>query len=575
MYVIFCCYFFILLPRVEAATEKQLDNFSASTFGYYYIYNLTAAVSSSHHYEGGSSLQVFYSLSSGAYGEVFRSYGTNTLDLSFFPDYLSLYVRGQATQHPQFRFMLYEDNDMDGNPFESGEDIFEFTNNTILSNTVWTEVVMPYSSFTKFGGGTGTLNLNRIYAWRIYLYNPTASPITGTVYFDNLRQYTTYTPPAHGNAKINGAFLQLWNDATCGACGTWSVAEWEQQFNYMKEVCIDQIVIQYSVWTNVAWYTPSGLSGVTSFPAINRIFTAAQNTHMKVYVGLYFDGEFDEISSANAAYYALLNGKNVTVIDDLWTLFGSSPAFEGWYIPQEIHDLYWQNSSDRNLLANWLQNIASYAKSKNSSKKVMIAPYFGPWKPADVVQSWYNDFLSSVPALDIVALQDGVGTFANWGMGPPLTKDPDVDVPHYFAAVKNACLAHGKIFAADIESFTDPDPRTPASITRLKSQIWEAYSHTNLIFQFAWLYMQPGFSAASQALYEQYKLYASCAHLPMNSYKHIYNLLDNYVMRINADSYLISRNPHEIIVYDYCGKKIPCRYENNILTISENFPNII
>jgi hypothetical protein len=543
---------------MNAASEKQLDNFSASTFGYYYISGVTASVSSSQSYEGGSSLQVSYMLSPGSYGEIFRSYGTNTLDLSFFPQSLSIQIKGQATQYPQFRFMLYEDNDMDGNPFEAGEDIFEFVDNTILSNTSWSYLNMTYTSFTKFGGGVGSLALNRIYAWRIYLLNTGATSISGTVYFDDLKQHTSYTPPTSGTGKINGAFLQLWNDATCGACGTWTTAQWLQQFQYMKDVCIDKIIIQYGVWNTVAWYHPSSLSGVTSYNTINNIFAAANSANMHVYVGLYFDAEFDAASASNSTYYNSLYTKNTVVIDDLWSLFGSNPSFEGWYIPQEIHDLYWQNATDLNLLSNWIQNVAAYAKSKNISKKVMIAPYFGPWKPADIVENWYNNFLAIATNLDIVALQDGAGTHANWGMGPPINKDIDVDVPAYYTAVKNACTNHSKTFAADVESFSDPDPRTPATIDRLKSQLWEAEKHTSEIYQFAWLYMQPALSSATQQLYNDYLNYTSCIPMSLNTDKNkplTYETIHNFgIKKIDDKIFEVPDDFSEVSVFDYLGR---------------------
>jgi hypothetical protein len=510
-------YFFILCIQREclALSDKQLDNFSAATFGNCFISGLTGSTSTTQFKEGVSSLKIDYNLTAGNFGEVFRGYSTNTLDLSFNPVSLSLWVKGQAAQFPQFRLMLYEDINMNGNPFDPGDEIFEFTSNTIISNTAWTQITMPYASFTKFGGGVGTLDLNRIYAWRIYLLNTTGATITGTLYLDDLRQNTSYTAPASGTAKINGAFLQLWGDNTCGFCGSWTQAQWEAQFNYMKSVCIDKVVIQYGVYNTVTWYMPSALPGVTSYNTMNTIFNAADNTGMKVYTGVYYNGEFDQTTSADPAFYNNLYFKNQTVVNEIYGLFGTRASFQGWYIPQEIHDLYWRSATDRNLLANWLQNVGNYAKSKDGTKKVMIAPFYGPWAPADYVQSWYDAVLTTATSIDIVMPQDGCGTYAGWGMGPPLNKDIDVDVPNYFNAIKNACTLHGVTFAADVETFSDPSPRAPAPIARIKSQLWEAALHTTEIYQFAWLYMQPGLSAGTQQLYDDYKRSYAPSCLPL------------------------------------------------------------
>ncbi|MBX9853347.1 MAG: DUF4434 domain-containing protein [Cytophagaceae bacterium] len=550
----------------HAASVKQLDNFSAGTFPYYYIAGLTGSTSNTQSFEGGSSLKIDYSLTASASGEVMYGHGTTTQDLSFNPVSLSIYVKGQAANYPQFKFMLYEDNDMDGNPFETGDDIFEFVSNTALSNTAWTQIDMPYASFTKFGGGSGTLDLNRIYAWRILLVNTSGAAINGTVYFDNLVQNTSYTPPVTGTATIKGAFLQLWGDNTCGFCGSWTQAQWEAQFDSMRKVCIDKVVIQYGVYTNVAWYSPSTLGGVTSYNTINNIFNAADNKGMRVYVGLFFDGEFSAASSANAATYTTLYNKNQTVINDIWTLFGTRSSFEGWYVPQEIHDLYWKTAADRNLLANWLQNVGNHAKSKSALKKIMIAPFYGPWAPADYVQTWYNNLLSVATTIDIVVPQDGCGTYANWGMGPPLNKDLDVDVPYYYAAIKAACDLNGVEFGADVESFSDPSPRVPASIGRLKSQIWEASRFTTEIYEFAWMYMQPGFTAASQQLYNDYKAYTSCNVLSLdlpdyNGTLREDNSLNVYTNTAGESFHIFIEDkigfaPKKIMIADLSGKEI-------------------
>jgi hypothetical protein len=499
---------------LRATSYKQLDNFSAATIGYYYTAGVGVTTSTHDFFEGGSSLQVSYNLAPSGNAEIFRSYGTNTLDLSFLSQSLSLAIKGQASQYPQLRFMLYEDLNQNGDPFEQEDDIFEFVApaNT-LNNPSWSILDMPYSAFTKFGGGSSTLDLNRIYAWRIFLENPsTGSAISGTLYFDDLRQNTTYLPPTSGTAKMTGTFLQLWNDPVCGNCGNWNQAQWEAQFDKMKAVCIDQVVVQYGVWTNVAWYSPTSLPSTTAYATLNHLFAAAEVKGIKEISGLYFEGEFEHSNSSDASYYNFLLSKNQTVIDDLWTLFGSSTAFGGWYIPQEIHDLYWRSETDKNLLANWLQNTAAYAKSKSSTAPVMIAPFFGPWAPADYTENWYNDVLAIAASVDWVVPQDGAGTFANQAMGPPHLKSLEVDVPHYLTAIKNACTAQGVTFGVDVELFSDPNPRTPASIDRVRRQLWEAGLHTTSenIFGFGWLFMQAELSSAAQELYNDYETYAAC-----------------------------------------------------------------
>ena len=61
----------------------------------------------------------------------------------------------------------------------------------------------------------------------------------------------------------------------------------------------------------------------------------------------------------------------------MYNLYGNQSNFEGWYIPQEINDLEWQTSTKRDLLANWLQQTASYAKTKDVSYEQFVKEMYG------------------------------------------------------------------------------------------------------------------------------------------------------------------------------------------------------
>ncbi len=196
----------------------------------------------------------------------------------------------------------------------------------------------------------------------------------------------------------------------------------------------------------------------------------------------------------------------LTLINEIWNLFGTSPAFAGWYIPQEIEDLNWQTNSNRNLLANWLQNVGSYAKTKDVSKEVSISPYFGPFKPADFFQQWYDSLLTTATSLTRVFLQDGMGVVYN-------KKALNVDIPNYLNALKNASDKHGVSCGATIESFSqtqgapinnNPWQADPANINRLKSQLWEESKIASRLIQFEWAYMEPSLGSANTTLYNNY-----------------------------------------------------------------------
>jgi hypothetical protein len=455
--------------------------------------------------EGISSVNASYTLSDNGSLELFRSYSSHTLDLSFAPLKLSMQVKGQGASGQVFKFMLYEDQNMDGNPFESGDEIYEFTSTTLLENSSWQLLEMPYADFTKVGGGLGTLDLNRIGAWRIVVINQSGNTVSSSFDVDALIQITTYIKPPTTATVLQGSFIQLWNDTGC-TCGQWTKSDWENEFQKMKEACLEKVIIQYGFYDNNAWYQPSSLSYATySNPTLNRIVAAAEAKGIKLYFGLFFDEGWNSSDKSSAATYSGLLAKHKQVSDELWMLFGSSPSFEGWYIPQEINDLEWQSDANRNLLANWLKDVSDDLKTKSQSKKVLVAPFFGPNRPADDLENWWNQVLTVATNIDEVAPQDGVGT---------TSKVVDVDVPLYFSAIKNACDAKGIQFAATVESFhqTDGYPintnsfaALPADIATFKDQLSEAAVHTNTLYQFEWNYMQTN----SYALYNDYKNFSA------------------------------------------------------------------
>ncbi|MFN3402464.1 MAG: DUF4434 domain-containing protein [Cytophagaceae bacterium] len=504
--------FGLFLPlTMYGQADKQLDNFSSA--GSYYTSasggTVSLSIANIAGQEGASCLKVNYNLntSSGNYLEIFRSYHTSTRDLSFSPSGISLLIRGGSRD--VFKFMLYEDINMNGNVFDSGDEVYQFSSSSALNNTSWYRLTIPFSSFVRIAGsGDGKLNLNKIGAWRIVINNGSGSTTAREIYFDDLRQHTTYIPATSGTQKLSGSFIQLWNDAGC-KCGNWTQAQWESHMQQMKNACLDKIIVQYGVYGGHSWYSPSSLSFVTSrSQTLNRMFAAAQKIGIDIYLGLYFDETWNHSAKNQASTYSNILTKHQQVINEMHALFGSHSRFKGWYIPQEINDLEWQTTTNRNLLANWLRDVAAYAKGKNAAKKVIIAPFFGPHRPADNLKAWWDYVLSVASGVDLIIPQDGVGT---------TTKDVDVDIPHYFNAIKSACVARGRQFGATIETFQQTSgwpinngtfAAVPASITRLRTQLWEAgrFAPTENLFQFEYPYMQPGLSTASQKLYDDYRL---------------------------------------------------------------------
>lgn len=501
---------------VYGQADKLLDSYTEVSNYYTSAYpsgSVTPTIDNTFSIEGASSLKIEYSLSAGIgdFVEAFRNYGTHTQDLSFMPDKLSIMVKGSSGNTELFRYWLYED--INSNGVQDAEDelwYFDAPNN-FLDHTEFQLLEMPVTGFVKFtGSGNGSLDLHRIRGFRITIQNTSAGTKSNTVYVDELLLVTGYSLQTVGDEKLGSSFIQIWNGTGCD-CGGWDQQRWEEEIDKMQDVCLNELIVQYSVYDDNAWYEPSALSYVNYTNAtLNNLFLAAEAKGFDIKLGLYFDEDWNSADKSNQSTYDLLLQKHKDVIDELYSLFGSSTSFNGWYIPQEINDLEWQNAADRDKLANWLQDISVYAHSKNATKTVMIAPFFNLWQPADLVGLWYDDVLTIASDLDAVFPQDGVGI---------TLKDVDTDMPLYFDAIKTVCDNHGVLFGATIETFLQTDgwpvngnsfAAVPGSIDRINKQIWEASEYTDQLIQFSWSYMQPDIGASQLQLYNDYQSYSSC-----------------------------------------------------------------
>lgn len=528
---------------------------------------------------GNSSMQIDYSFNSGTnyFFSSFKNYGTTVKDWSLLPNKFSLRHK-EGTNKTVLKIRLWEDINRNG-ALDSQDEIYQSTESIITGQSSWTVSDFIISNFVKISGnGNSLLDLNRIRGWDIVIQNNSGQAHSGRVLIDEFILNSTYTPPINNGGKITGSFTQLWNTAGC-SCGQWTLQQWKDEFQKMKDACMTTFVVQYGVYNNLSWYSPSSLSFVIyKETTLNKIFQAAEAKGINIYVGLYFDETWNSSSKTASSTYSLLLTKQQQVITEIWNLFGNSPSFKGWYIPQEINDLEWQTNPAKSLLFDWVQSIASWAHSKNTSKPVMIAPFFNLWMPSDLLKTWYTELFQAAPDLDQVFPQDGVGI---------TLKNVYYDVPLFYSKIKEACGENGVQFGATVESFQQLTgwpidngsfSATSANINRLKAQLWETKVHSPVeIIQFEWSYMQPSLGTANSTLYNNYLSYtfSYCTITAISGDKtndpnqiSLYPNPAHTHFNIKISSEIILKDAM-IKIYDVCGKEIRAFSINNSETIIE------
>lgn len=458
--------------------------------------------------EGSGSFEIRYSFSGNTTEQesvyIQQSGGDYRSDLSFHPLALSIWVKGNKNNKGTFRFMLIQDTDMftqDALHDKERWQFFEYVDKEVLTKEEWTRVVMPYEAFTFAKGrdmGYNKLVLNRLEGYRIEVTNDDGATCSGSFCIDNLEQLTSYTPEFRGTPKFSSVFIQLNR--------VYENTDWDKEFEASREVGIDTWIIQYAegfddrTEEKSSFYAPTKLPWVAKqYDIMNRMFEAAERNGMKLIVGLY-PGDYSKKDTTTPEQYEFLIERNKQVFDELFSLWGNHPNLAGWYITEEFHDgsypVGWQQEPALSMLANYLQTVAAYVKSK-SSKEVSIAPALWRGMPADLCGEWFGKIFAQTPDIDVLYLQD---------IGGRCLVDFDVDLPNWFAEIKKACDANGVIFGVDVESFKScwcPDISMRAkSWDELEEQLRVAGMFTEHITNFSWATFRPGTDT-----YEGYKKY--------------------------------------------------------------------
>jgi hypothetical protein len=211
---------------------------------------------------GAASLQINYTFNAGSnyFFTVLKNYSTTVKDWSFNTTGFSLRHKGGNNQSI-LKFRLWEDINRNGSN-DNEDEVYMCSTAINAGSSTWVTSNFDLANFIKItGNGNGILDLNRIRAWDIVIENSGINASNGIILLDELLLNSSYTAPADNGAKLSGSFVQLWNSAGC-ACGQWTTQQWKDEFQKMKDACMTTFVVQYSVYNDLSWYSPSNISNV-------------------------------------------------------------------------------------------------------------------------------------------------------------------------------------------------------------------------------------------------------------------------------------------------------------------------
>ena len=194
----------------------------------------------------------------------------------------------------------------------------------------------------------------------------------------------------------------------------WGPKEWRKDFQAMKAVGIDTVIlIRCGLERFIAYPSDYLIEQVGCYrPPVDLVelfLTLADEFQMAFYFGTY-----DPKHSAPERIPKILD-INLHVIDEAWKRYSAHPSFKGWYLSMEF-------CRSRMDIVEMDNSLGRHAKALSGNLPVMISPYIdgkkavgnnGALTKEDYVtveqhfREWKDMLAGAQGAIDTVAFQDG------------------------------------------------------------------------------------------------------------------------------------------------------------------------
>lgn len=241
---------------------------------------------------------------------------------------------------------------------------------------------------------------------------------------------------------------------------------------------MEHVILQYAAVEATHLYYPSELDFLQDTQYKNnqlfpKSIEAAKTAGTKIWLGLYYNGE-NWYTPPTAKQLDTLTSRNLKVLEEIHSLYGSESVIKGVYIPQEIARYYWDSlrndATPEMLTEHFLKPVTEAAQAKGW--KVMAAPFYNQnLETSEKLQSFFEELFAAGFKPDIIAAQDGIG--AN---DAGKLHAETATVGNYERALAQACKKYNIEFWVDMELFRTDDSHALADKARLSAQIDTAYA---------------------------------------------------------------------------------------------------
>jgi uncharacterized protein DUF4434 len=309
-------------------------------------------------------------------------------------------------------------------------------------------------------------------------------------------------------ARLHGTFIQLLR-----ANAAWDEATWRDVFSSFRRLGLTDIVVQWTVHGDLAFY-PSEVVASVERPPLETILALADELGLGVLIGLAADPAYWDMIRGDpervATYLHQLHARSRTVARELAPRVTRHPSFRGWYITEEIEDGGWRGVDREQALFEYLRHLAGDLRGLTPRVALAVSGFSNARTDPRAFGEFWGRLLTAAP-LDIILFQDGIGA-------GKLTLE---DLPIYLQALRRAVSERGRELRVVVETFreitTRPFRTEPASFQRLRRQLEVAaiYSSPTGITAFSVPdYMTPLAGVAATELFNAYVQWLATSESP-------------------------------------------------------------
>ncbi len=188
----------------------------------------------------------------------------------------------------------------------------------------------------------------------------------------------------------------------------WGVAEWEKDFQAMKAIGIDTVILIRCGHRRFLTYPSAFLMREENcyrppLDLVELFLTLSDRYGMAFYFGLYDSGQYWHRGECRKEF-----DLSRAVAEEVWQRYGCHRSFKGWYLNCEI-------SRAVKGMAELYRDLGCFVKTLSGNLPTMISPYIAGVKDdpahsttlAEHERDWTEILTTISGAVDIVAFQDG------------------------------------------------------------------------------------------------------------------------------------------------------------------------